>query len=130
MTSPLSGSLAKTIHGAMKNLFLDATLTRDVIPNSPAYDPIDPPAPTQVNYPCLAIRDSYGIGFKSGGLVEAEDVKVIILQKSLSTTPIPLDRITITGMGGPFTIVPPGTSGQAAVSADPANATWECRARN
>lgn len=130
MVSPLSGSLAATIYGAMKNLFLDAVLTRDVIPDSPAYNPADPPAPVSVDYPCKAIREEYGLGFRVGGLIDLQDFRVIILQNSLSTIPIPLDRITITGMGGPFTIVPPGIRGQPAITADPANATWECRARN
>lgn len=125
-TSPLTGSLSKTIYGAMKNLFLDATLTRDVVASGG--DPADPPVPVPVSYPCKAIRDTYGVGVRSGGLVNEKDVRVIILQKSLSVTPIPLDRISITGMGGPFTIVAPGSGGQPAVSADPANATWECRA--
>lgn len=126
MTSILSGSLAKTINKAFKNLFLDAVLTRDVVASGG--DPADPPAPTLVTFSCKAIRDSYGVGLRSGGLVDVKDVKVIILQQSLSTIPLPLDRITITGMGGPFTIVAPGAGGQPAVSADPANATWECRA--
>lgn len=129
MTSPLSGSLAKTINKAFKNLFLDATIIRQVVlPTSPAFDPADPPAPTPVSYPCKAIRDNYGVSLRASGLVNGTDVKVIILQQSLSITPIPLDQITITGMGGPFTIVAPGTGGQPAVIADPANATWECRA--
>lgn len=129
MVSPLSGSLAKTINKALKGLFLDATLTRQVVlPTSPAFDPADPPAPTPVSYPCKAMRDSYGVSLRAAGLVNGTDVKVIILQQSLLTIPAPLDQITITGMGGPFTIVAPGTGGQAAVTADPANATWECRA--
>ncbi len=130
MSSQLAGSLAKTINKAMKSLFLDAVLTREVVPDSPAYDPVDPPDPVAVDYPCKAIRDSYGVSFRSGGLVDGKDVKVIILQQSLSIIPAPLDRITITGMGGPFTIVTPGSGTQPAVMADPANATWECRASN
>lgn len=126
MTSPLLGSVAKTVYGAMKNLFLDATLTRDVV--AAGGDPADPPAPTPVSYPCKAIRDTYGVSFRSGGLVNEQDVKVIILQQSLSVTPIPLDRISIVGMNGQLTIVTPGAGSQPAVSADPANATWECRA--
>ena len=130
MTSPLLGSLAATVNKALGFLFLDATLTRDVIPTSPAYDPADPPASVPVTFTCKAIRDHYSVGHRSGNLVAAKDVKVIILQGSLATTPLPLDRITITGMGGPFTIVAPGAGGMPAVSADPANATWECRANS
>ncbi len=129
MVSPLSGSLAATINSALGFLFLEATLTRDVVPDSPAYDPADPPASVPVSYSCKAIRETYGVGHRSGGLVEAQDVKILILQNSLSVTPKPLDRILITGMGGTFTIVAPGAGGQPSVMADPANATWECRAR-
>jgi hypothetical protein len=130
VVSPLSGSLARTIGKAMSGLFLDATLTRDVASsNSPDIDSFDPPAPTQVTYSCKAVRDTYAVGLIAGGLVQATDVKIIILQTSLQVTPQSGDRLTITGQGGPWSIVPENSSGQAAVSADPANATWECRAK-
>ena len=129
MTSLLLGDLANIINDALgSSIFLDAVLTRDVVASGG--DPADPPDPTQVTYTCKAIRDFYGAGFLSGGLVDSKDVKVIILQKSLSTTPLSLDRITITGMPGTFVIVSPGIGRLAAVTADPANATWECRATN
>lgn len=127
MASPLSGSLARTIGSAMASLFLDTTITRDVA--GTITDPADPPAPTTTSFTCKAIRETYGVGHRSGGLVQSKDVKIIILQTSLATTPQPGDRITITGMGGPWTIVSEG-AGQPAVQADPANATWECRARS
>jgi hypothetical protein len=125
MASPLAGSLAATIGAAFNSLFLDATLTRDV-PGT-IVDPADPPVPTTTDYTCKAIREMYGVGYRSAGIVNANDVKIIILQTSLAVTPQSGDRITITGMGGPWTIVPNG-SGQPAVGADPANATWEIRA--
>lgn len=128
MTSPLAGSLAKAIHKGMKSLFLDATLTIDLVPDSPAYDPFDPPVPVPTDYPCKAVRDNYGVGHIASGLVDTKDVKIIILQRSLSVTPISGARISITGQGGPWTIVS-DAPGQPAVTADPANATWECRAR-
>lgn len=128
MASPLGGSLATAIYKGMKGLFLGATLTRDVVPDSPAYDAFDPPAPVSTDYACKAVRDNYGVGHRSGGLVDSKDVKIIILQNSLSVTPQSGDRISITGQGGPWTIVG-DVPGQPAVSADPANAIWECRAR-
>lgn len=114
----------------MKGLFLDAVLTRDVPGvNSPDTDDFDPPLPTEATYACKAIRENYGVGLRAGGLVNAEDVKIIILQRSLAVTPQPLDRIVITEHGVTFSIVPGDSKGQPAVSADPANAVWECRAR-
>lgn len=125
MASPLSGSLAKTIGSAFKNLFLDATLTRDVAVVSP--DPADPLPPTTARYVCKAIRADYGVTYRSGGLVNEGDVRITILQTSLATTPIAGDRIEIAGMGGPWTIVANG-EGQPGVQADPANCTWDIRA--
>jgi hypothetical protein len=113
----------------MRGLFLDATLTRDVASsNSPDIEPFDTPAPTQTTFSCKAIREFYGDRLRAGGLVNAKDVQIIILQTSLDTTPVIGDRISITGMGGPWTIVSPGAGEQPAVMADPANATWDCRA--
>lgn len=128
MASPLAGSLAKQIYKGMKSLFLDATLERDVVPASPVYDPADPPAPVTTTYTCKAIRDDFKTGYLINGLVQANDVSVTILQQSLSVTPQSGDRITITGMGGPWAIVPTDTGGIPAVRADPANAVWMCRA--
>jgi hypothetical protein len=131
VASFLSGSFARKVGKAMSSvLFLDATLTRDVASsNSPDIDSFDPPAPTQITYTCKANRDTYDVGLIAGGMVQATDVKVLILQTTLNTTPQSGDRLTITGQGGPWSIVPANSSGQAAVSADPANATWQCRAR-
>lgn len=123
----LDGEIADIANSALGDIFLDATLERDVVSSS---DPADPDfSDSPASYSCKAIRENYGVSHRSGGLVKAQDVKILILQLSLSTTPQALDRITIVGMGGPFTIVSDG-EGQPAVIADPANATWECRARS
>lgn len=119
MTSPLSGSLAKAIGGAFKGLFLDAVLTRYVVPDSPAPDPIDPPEPVPVEYPCKAIHDTYSDFYRAQGLVEAGDRKVLILATSLTVTPQENDKITI--RGETFSVV--------MVRTDPALAVWECQAR-
>src|SRR5665213_931211 len=95
MTSPLLGSLAKTIGKAMAGLFLDATLTRDVQEVGP--DPADPPPPTQVHYTCKAIEQEYSSGVRGQGLVASNDIEVLILADSLAVEPQSLDRITIRG---------------------------------
>lgn len=120
MTSPLAGSLAATIYGAMKSLFLDATFTRDtIVQTSPAYDPIDPPAPTPVDYACKAIRDNYSTMEKNNSAILAGDSKILILVNSLAVTPHFNDRVTI--QGATFNVIK--------VDVDPANAVWVIQGR-
>lgn len=127
----LDGEIAELVADALGGvIFLDATLTRDVTPDtSPDYESFDPPAPEPITYTCKAIRTNYSTGYMAQGFVNAGDVKITILQQTLGVTPQPGDRIAITGMGGPWSIVPANSSGAEAVKADPANATWTCRAR-
>ena len=115
MTSPLSGSLARTIGAAFNTLFLDAVLTRDVPVVSP--DPADPLPPTQATYACKSMVESYSDYFKANNLVDAKDRKVLILATSLSVRPKAGDRITISGVT--FTL--------SEVSTDPAEAVWTCK---
>jgi hypothetical protein len=125
MASPLSGSLARTLGSALASTFLDATLTRTTA--VAGTNPWDPPASTSdTAYSCKAIRDTFGATWLSGGLVDAEDVKIIVLASTLSVTPESGDRITLGGVT--WTIVPAG-SGKPAVSTDPATATWDLRCR-
>lgn len=117
MTSPLSGSLAKTVGSAFKTLFLDASLARDVPVISP--DPADPLPPQEATYPCKGIVEGYSDYYKTNGLVDAKDRKVLILATSLGIRPEPGDRVTIRGIT--FTLQD--------VSTDPAEAVWTCRGR-
>lgn len=117
MVSPLDGALARQVGSAFRSLFLDATLTRDVVPDSPTYDPFDPPAPVATEYACKAIVEAYADKFRLEGLVQANERKVLILATSLSVRPRPQDRVTIRGIT--FTITD--------VKTDPAEAVWECK---
>lgn len=117
MTSPLEGSLARTIGSAFKTLFLDAELVRDVPVISP--DPADPLPPTAARYGCKAIVEGYSDYYKTNGLVDAKDRKVLILATSLGVRPEPGDRVTIRGI----------TFSLQDVSTDPAEAVWTCRGR-
>lgn len=117
MTSPLTGSLARTIGNAMAGLFLDAVLTRDA--PGVGGDPFDPPAPVATDYRCKAIVEAYREQFRLDGLVEQNDRKVLILANSLSIRPAAGDRVTISGIT--FTVIE--------VSTDPAEAVWTCRGR-
>lgn len=124
MTSPLAGSLAKTIGAAMSGLFLPATLSRTTM--AEGSEPWTPGAPTTVVYGCRAIHAAWGSSWLAGGLVDADDVKVMVLASSLATEPEPGDVVTIRGES--FTVVP-GGSGRPAVMTDPAKAVWELRAK-
>lgn len=117
MTSPLEGSLAKSIYKGMKGLFLDATIIRDTLPAGSPDAPFDPLAPTQSMFSCKAIVETYSDFYKLNGLVKDTDRKFIILTQSLSITPAPGDRITIRGQT--YTLY--------SVEADPALATWTCK---
>ncbi len=120
MTSPLEGSLATAIYNGMKNLFIDATLVKDTFTaGSPVADDFDPHPPIATNYSCKAIVETYSEQTRPVGFASLSDRRIIILTPSLSVTPLPNDRITI--RGSTFTILE--------VDADPALATWTCRAR-
>lgn len=120
MTTPLSGSIANTIYNGMKSLFLDAILVRDVASsNSPDVDQFDPPSPAPSSYACKAIVDTYSEYTRVSGFASQSDRKIVILNKSLSVTPVPNDRIMIGDTT--YTVLE--------VGADPALATWTCKAR-
>lgn len=123
MTSPLDGSLARTIGKAMSGLFLDAVLERDTPGTGPAWDP---GMPATASYPCKAINEDWGAFTRRGGLVSASDRKVLVLATSLAVSPQSADRITIQGV----TLTVVGESdGAPAVSTDPATAVWTLRCR-
>ena len=127
MTSPLISSIRNTIGSAAAFLFLDAVLTR--FARASGADPADPPAPTTTTYTCKAIREQWSFGHKANGLVDTDDFKIIVLQTSLTVAPRVGDQITISDLGQTF-LIHGGSGGQPAVSADPANATWECRGKS
>ena len=116
MTSPLAGSLAKTIGGAFKSLFFDAVLTRAGVPTGPSYDPTPGESLT---YKCKAIVEKYSDRFRTDSLIKQSDRKVLILANSLGVRPAEGDRITIAGIT--FTAMD--------VATDPAEAVWEIQGR-
>lgn len=124
MTSPLAGSLARTIGGAMAGLFLPATLARTSYAS--AANPWDQGTPTTVTYDCRAIVEAWGATWLRDSLVNADEVRVLVLASSLSVEPQPGDVVTIRGEA--YTVVPMG-GGKPAVETDPAKAVYELRAR-
>lgn len=117
MTSPLQGGLARTVGSAFNTLFLDAVLTRDIPRDGP--DPADPLPPVPTEFDCKAIVEKYSDYYRTNGLVDAKDRKVLILAASISTKPQPNDRVTIQNI----------TFVVQNVSTDPAKAVWECQGR-
>lgn len=116
MASPLSGSLASAVYGAMKGLFLDAALMRSSTSGGTDYEP---GAQSESSYPCKAIVEKYSNHFRDAGLVDQNDRKVLILTKSLSVVPRQGDRVVISGVT--FTAIE--------VQTDPATAVWVIRGR-
>ena len=116
MSSPLAGSLAKTIGGAFKTLFLDAVLTRDGESTGPSYDPT---LGEPLTFNCKAIVEKYSDRFRTDSLIRQSDRKVLILANSLGVRPAEGDRITISGIT--FTAMD--------VATDPAEAVWEVQGR-
>lgn len=119
----LDGDLAALVGDALRDIFLDATLTRTPMTGSA----IDPTPGTPVSYPCKAIHEEWGRSYLTNGLVRSDDRKVLILSTTLGTEPEPGDKITI--RGETFTVVPGDTAGAPAIATDPAKAAWVLRAR-
>lgn len=126
MAKLLEGGLAKIAGNALKGLFLDATLTREVSGTPDPTTPWVPGPPTTATYPCKAIEEEWGASYLADGLVLSGDRRILVLASTLRTEPAPGDRITI--RGATFTIVPAG-SGQPPVSTDPAKAAWVLRGK-
>lgn len=123
MASPLAG-LSRTIGSALSGIFFDAVLYRDAAAAGP--NDWTPGAVTTTSYPCKALADAWSAYQISGGMVSANDAKVLILASTLSIEPRAGDRVTV--QGEMFTLVTEGGS-RPAVMSDPAKALWECRGR-
>jgi len=119
--SILNGEFALEVAAALESALVPHALTvsRSVIPDSPPYDPFDPPPPVLVEYPCKGFVDQFDASYRAGSLIESGDVKVVIVATSLEIEPQPGDTITAKGK----------TYSAISVSADPAGATWSVQAR-
>jgi hypothetical protein len=124
MTSPLETQIAAHINKALANVFLPATLTRTT--RAAGANAWTPGAATVTNYACKAIHDEWHHSWITGGMIGADEVKLLILAGSLAVEPIVGDVVTIRSEA--FTIVP-GGSGKAPITTDPAKAAWVCRAK-
>lgn len=122
-TTLLRGGLKATIGMALTGLFRDATLERDgtSTSNSPDVDAADwaPIVTGTTQYTCKAIYESYSNYSHANNLVDINDRKVLVLASTLSTTPIPGDRVIIDSL----------TFDVEQVDTDPANAVWQLKAK-
>lgn len=119
--SILEGELAQTITDALLDADIPygVTITRTV-PGEP--DPETPWIPgedTVTAYECMGFTETFEADFISGGLVQANDVKVVILPLTLTTTPELTDYVTVRGKT--YTII--------SIRPDPALATIALQAR-
>ena len=104
MTSPLAGSLARTIGKALASTFLPAVLTR-----------------AGTAYPCRAILDQWGKESGPGGALTNPDVRALVLANSLAVEPESGDVVALQGYT--FVVVS-NQDTKPAVSTDPARAVW------
>lgn len=118
MTSILEGELAATITAALIDASIPyaITVTRTIPGGGPDYDP-DPP--TYVDYACQGFVEDFSEFLKATTLIEAGDVKVVVLLPTIAIMPEPGDTVTVRGKV--YTIIN--------ASPDPALATIELQAR-
>lgn len=119
--SILQGDFANEVAEALESAEVpfDLTLSRDVAQDSPAPEPGDPPIIVTVNYPCRGFIDQYDASWRAGSLIEAGDVKIIIVANTLSVEPVAGDLITARGK----------VYAAISVQADPAVATYQIQGR-
>lgn len=119
--SILEGGFADDVASALDaaDIPFDLTLTRDVEQDSPAPEPGNPPNIVPVDYTCKGFADDFDASWRAGSLIQAGDVRVIIVANSLAVEPVAGDRITVRGK----------TYSAVSVAADPALATWQIQAR-
>jgi hypothetical protein len=121
LVSILEGELAQTITDAL----LDADIPYDVtvwrtVPGEPDPEtPWIPGEPTTTSYVGKGFTETFSADYISGGLVEANDLKVVILIPTLAITPELSDVVTVRGQT--YTII--------SISPDPALATVALQVR-
>lgn len=119
--SILEGELAEIIGDAIggADLFYDAVLSRTTITGGDPYDPGSGVETTET-FACQAFEDTYSIFERQNTLIQAGDVKVVVLAITLATTPTTADKITTRGVARSI----------VSVGRDPAGATWTLQARS
>ena len=117
MSSILEGELAETISEALIDADIPyaVTITRTEDVGGPPWDPVT----EDVEYACQGFTEEYTALELSGTLIQAHDVKVVVLAPTLTITPTVADKVTVRGQT--YSIIN--------VSPDPALATIALQAR-
>lgn len=121
MTSPLLGSIAKTVAAATKGVLYPLTVSQ--VSGGGEYDPetggVTPPVFT--SYPCRGFIEDYSTdvlqragAYLDGTLIQPGDHKITIAAATLAIAPKPTD--TVTAKGVTYTVI--------TASQDAAGATW------
>lgn len=121
LSSILEGELAATISEALidANIPFDITINRTVPGEPDPETPWIPGEPTVTAYSCKGFIENYREDFIAGGVVQSDDVKVVVLATTLSIDPDLSD--TVTARGITYSII--------SISPDPAIATIALQAR-
>lgn len=121
MMSLLEGELAQIIGDAL----IDANIPYDMAiirmepgPGNPDR-PWEPGEPVPVPYPCKGFTDTYNVHEQSASVIQAGDIKIVIIANTLSITPEP--NMSVQARGVTYRIVD--------VSPDPAKATYIVQGR-
>lgn len=119
--SILEGELAQTITDALLDADIPYTVTINrTEPGAPDPEtPWIPGDPTLVAYECMGFTEQFSADYISGGLVQADDVRVVILATTLAISPALSDTVTVRGQ----------TLAIIRISPDPALATIALQAR-
>lgn len=124
MASELEGIDAE-VASAFATVFFDGTLILETV--TPGATPLDAPTITTKSYACKVLEEEYNSFQRVNGQVGMNDVKVMILAKSLPAGIAPRPGARITSRSVTRRIVA-RDSGIEPVSTDPARAVWTCRA--
>lgn len=121
MTSILEGELAQTISDALIDASIPyvVTVTRTVPGEPDPSTPWIPGEPVATDYPCQGFTETYSEFYLAAGLVQANDLKVVVLLPTITITPAIGDTVTVRGK----------TYNIINASPDPALATIELQAR-
>ena len=123
--SLLEGDIAEMVADGLMaaDLPYEITITRMTEgtprpPDHPSWEPWDDEA-VEVKHACMGFVDTYSAFLVASGVVDAGDVKIVLLQTQTPVVPLLTD--TITARGKVYTALE--------ISEDPAKATYEIRAR-
>ena len=115
MSSPVLNEINDAISdGTLDDVFYGITY---IVPGD--VDPVTGDEQPPQEYTCQGMREEYSKEMISGGVVEKNDQKILILQDSLDVTPSTDDEITVNG--DTYTVID--------FEQDPAGALWEVQAR-